>query len=131
MRPFATTEITLKRSKSPSIQRKSATARCSSFSFTSMTRQLATVRATTSARATARRIFFTNEEQQRVALDTIADVEASGLWPGKVVTGITPAGPFWEAELEHQDDLERYPNGDACHLARPNWVLPRRVAATE
>ena len=61
-------------------------------------------------------IFFTNDEQKRVALDTIADVEASGLWPGKVVTEVAPAGPFWEAEPEHQDYLERYPNGYTCHL---------------
>ena len=76
-------------------------------------------------------IFFTNDEQKRVALDTIADVEASGLWPGKVVTEVAPAGPFWEAEPEHQDYLERYPNGYTCHFARPNWVLPKRAAAAE
>ena len=70
-------------------------------------------------------IFFTNDEQKRVALDTIADVEASGLWPGKVVTEVAPAGPFWEAEPEHQDYLERYPNGYTCHFVRPNWVLPK------
>ena len=74
-------------------------------------------------------IFYTNEEQKRVALDTIADVEASGLWPGKVTTEVAPAGPFWEAEPEHQDYLERYPNGYTCHFVRPNWVLPKRVAA--
>jgi peptide-methionine (S)-S-oxide reductase len=76
-------------------------------------------------------IFFTSEEQKRVALDTIADVEASGLWPGKVVTEVAPAGPFWEAEPEHQDYLERYPNGYTCHFPRPNWVLPTRAAAAE
>ena len=76
-------------------------------------------------------IFFTNDEQKRVALDTIADVEASGLWPGKVVTEVAPAGPFWQAEPEHQDYLERYPNGYTCHYVRPNWVLPRRSAAAE
>ena len=74
-------------------------------------------------------IFFTSEEQRRVALDTIADVEASGLWPGKVVTEIAPAGDFWEAEPEHQDYLERIPNGYSCHFVRPNWKLPRREAA--
>ena len=63
-------------------------------------------------------IFFTNDEQKRVALDTIADVNASGLWPGKVVTEVAPAGPFWEAEPEHQDYLERYPNGYTCHFPR-------------
>jgi peptide-methionine (S)-S-oxide reductase len=71
-------------------------------------------------------IFFTNEEQKRVALDTIADVDASGLWPGKVVTEVVPAGPFWQAEPEHQDYLENYPNGYTCHFVRPGWVLPKR-----
>jgi len=71
-------------------------------------------------------IFYLNDEQRRVAEDTIADVNASGLWPGTVVTEVTPAGAFWEAEPEHQDYLERYPNGYTCHFPRPNWVLPRR-----
>jgi len=71
-------------------------------------------------------IYFTSDEQRRVAEDTIADVEASGLWPGKVVTEVAPAGPFWEAEPEHQDYLEKYPNGYTCHYARPNWHLPAR-----
>ncbi len=74
-------------------------------------------------------IFTTTDEQKRVALDTIADVDASGLWPGKAVTEVAPAGPFWEAEPEHQDYLERYPNGYTCHYVRPNWVLPKRAAA--
>ncbi|HET8551548.1 MAG TPA: peptide-methionine (S)-S-oxide reductase MsrA [Gammaproteobacteria bacterium] len=72
-------------------------------------------------------IFFTSDEQKAVALDTIADVEASGLWPGKVVTEVEPAGDFWEAEPEHQDYLERLPNGYTCHFARPGWVLPVRA----
>jgi peptide-methionine (S)-S-oxide reductase len=72
-------------------------------------------------------IFYLDEEQRRVADDTIADVEASGIWPGRVVTEVRPAGPFWEAEPEHQDYLERYPNGYTCHFPRPNWVLPRRT----
>lgn len=72
-------------------------------------------------------IFFTSEEQKAVALDTIADVEASGLWPGKVVTDVQPAGDFWEAEPEHQDYLERIPHGYTCHFVRPDWVLPRRA----
>jgi peptide-methionine (S)-S-oxide reductase len=72
-------------------------------------------------------IFYLDDEQRRVAEGTIADVDASGLWPGKVVTEVTPAGPFWEAEPEHQDYLERYPHGYTCHYARPNWVLPRRT----
>jgi peptide-methionine (S)-S-oxide reductase len=74
-------------------------------------------------------IFYTSEEQRRVAEDTIADIEASGLWPGKVVTEVSPAGDFWEAEPEHQDYLERYPNGYTCHFVRPQWKLPRRSAA--
>jgi peptide-methionine (S)-S-oxide reductase len=74
-------------------------------------------------------IFYTSDEQKRVAEDTIADVEASGLWPGKVVTEVAPAGEFWEAEPEHQDYLERYPDGYTCHFIRPNWKLPRRAAA--
>lgn len=74
-------------------------------------------------------IFYTSDEQKQVADDTIADVEASGLWPGKVVTGVTAAGPFWEAEPEHQDYLERYPNGYTCHFVRPGWRLPSREEA--
>ena len=72
-------------------------------------------------------IYFTSEQQKAVALDTIADVNASGLWPGKVVTEVEPAGAFWEAEPEHQDYLERFPDGYTCHFARPDWVLPRRA----
>ena len=72
-------------------------------------------------------IFYTSDEQKAVAEDTIADVNASGLWPGKVVTEVAPAGPFWEAEPEHQDYLERYPSGYTCHWVRPNWVLPKRA----
>ena len=68
-------------------------------------------------------IFYLDEEQRRVAEDTIADVDASGRWPGKVVTEVTPAGEFWEAEPEHQDYLERYPNGYTCHYVRPEWKL--------
>ena len=71
-------------------------------------------------------IYTTNDEQARIARDTIADVEASGLWPGKVVTGLEPAGPFWEAEPEHQDYLERIPHGYTCHFVRPDWKLPKR-----
>jgi peptide-methionine (S)-S-oxide reductase len=73
-------------------------------------------------------IFPQNEAQRQVAKETIADVDASGLWPGKVMTMIEPAGPFWDAEPEHQDYLERYPNGYTCHFVRPNWVLPKRDA---
>jgi peptide-methionine (S)-S-oxide reductase len=74
-------------------------------------------------------IFHTSEAQRKTALDTIADVDASGLWPGKVVTQVAPAGPFWEAEPEHQDYLERIPDGYTCHFVRPNWVLPHRARA--
>lgn len=75
-------------------------------------------------------IFYLSDEQKAVALDTVADVDASGLWPGKVVTEIAPAGPFWDAEPEHQDYLERIPNGYTCHFVRPNWTLPVRDKAT-
>ena len=71
-------------------------------------------------------IFYTSDEQRRIAEVTIADVEASRLWPGKVVTEVAPAGAFWEAEPEHQDYLERYPGGYTCHFIRPNWKLPVR-----
>jgi len=73
-------------------------------------------------------IFYTSEEQKRTANETIAEVEASRLWPGTVVAEIAPAGPFWEAEPEHQDYLERYPSGYTCHFVRPEWKLPSRVA---
>ena len=74
-------------------------------------------------------IFYTTDEQRQVAEDTIADVNASGIWPGKAVTEVEPVGPFWEAEPEHQDYLERIPNGYTCHFLRPNWRLPVRTAA--
>ncbi len=72
-------------------------------------------------------IYYTTEEQKQVALDTIEDVNASGLWPGEVVTEVEPAGPFWEAEPEHQDYLERIPDGYTCHFPRRDWVLPKRA----
>jgi peptide-methionine (S)-S-oxide reductase len=72
-------------------------------------------------------IFYTTPEQKGIAEETIADVDASGIWPGKVVTEIQPVGPFWEAESEHQDYLEKYPNGYTCHFIRPNWTLPKRA----
>jgi peptide-methionine (S)-S-oxide reductase len=71
-------------------------------------------------------IFYTSDDQRRVAEETIADVDASGLWPGKVVTEVSEAGPFWEAEPEHQDYLQRIPNGYTCHFVRPNWKLAHR-----
>lgn len=73
-------------------------------------------------------IFFTSPEQEATARDTIADVDTSGLWPGKVTTELSPAGDFWEAEPEHQDYLERLPNGYTCHFVRPAWTLPRQTA---
>ncbi|HTQ37313.1 MAG TPA: peptide-methionine (S)-S-oxide reductase MsrA [Steroidobacteraceae bacterium] len=72
-------------------------------------------------------IFYTSDSQKEVAQETIEDVNASGLWPGKVVTELAPAGDFWEAEPEHQDYLERYPQGYTCHFPRPNWKLPART----
>jgi peptide-methionine (S)-S-oxide reductase len=72
-------------------------------------------------------IFYTSDEQKKVAEDTIGDVDASGLWPGKVVTEVSPAGPFWEAEPEHQDYLQKYPDGYTCHFVRPGWRLPHRA----
>ncbi len=74
-------------------------------------------------------IYFVTEDQKRMAEETIADVNASGLWPGRVVTSVEPAGDFWQAEPEHQDYLERLPNGYTCHFPRKGWVLPHRNAA--
>jgi peptide-methionine (S)-S-oxide reductase len=75
-------------------------------------------------------IFYTSNAQKHIAEDTIADVNASGLWPGRVVTEVVPAGEFWEAEPEHQDYLLRIPDGYTCHFVRPGWKLPRRAAST-
>ncbi|AGI70187.1 peptide methionine sulfoxide reductase MsrA [Octadecabacter antarcticus 307] len=74
-------------------------------------------------------IYFADEAQKAVAEDTIKDVDASGLWPGSVITDLDPVSEFWEAEPEHQDYLERVPHGYTCHFIRPDWVLPRREAA--
>jgi peptide-methionine (S)-S-oxide reductase len=76
-------------------------------------------------------IYYLSDEQRDVAEETIADVEASKLWPGRVVTEVKPAGPFWEAEPEHQDYLLRYPGGYTCHFPRPSWKLPRRAPARQ
>ncbi|TWT93910.1 peptide-methionine (S)-S-oxide reductase MsrA [Stieleria varia] len=73
-------------------------------------------------------IYYTTDEQKQIALDTITDVNESGLWPGAVVTEVEPVSDFWEAEPEHQDYLERIPDGYTCHFPRPNWVLPKRNA---
>jgi peptide-methionine (S)-S-oxide reductase len=75
-------------------------------------------------------IFYTSPEQEKIAEDTIEDVDASGLWPGKVVTQVEPVGDFWEAEPEHQDYLQRYPDGYTCHFVRPGWRLPVRKVAS-
>ncbi|GAA5073374.1 peptide-methionine (S)-S-oxide reductase MsrA [Lysobacter panacisoli] len=72
-------------------------------------------------------IYYADEVQKHTAEETVKDVDASGLWPGKVVTEIAPVGPFWEAEPEHQDYLERYPEGYTCHFIRPDWTLPQRA----
>ena len=74
-------------------------------------------------------IYYTTDDQKRVAQEIIADVDTSGLWPGKVVTEVAPAGPFWEAEPEHQDYLQKYPHGYTCHFVRPDWKLPQRARA--
>jgi peptide-methionine (S)-S-oxide reductase len=74
-------------------------------------------------------IYYTSDAQKDEAARTIADVNASGLWPGKVVTEVKAAGDFWEAEPEHQDYLEHFPNGYTCHFPRPNWRLPRNTNA--
>jgi len=76
-------------------------------------------------------IYYTSDAQKQIALDTIADVDASGLWPGKVVTEVEPARPFWEAESEHQDYLVKYPTGYTCHFPRATWVLTKRMQAAE
>ncbi|ABF65536.1 peptide methionine sulfoxide reductase [Ruegeria sp. TM1040] len=76
-------------------------------------------------------IYYVDARQKQIAEDTIADVEASGIWPGKVVTEVEPVGDFWEAEAEHQDYLQRLPNGYTCHFPRPDWVLPKRDQAAE
>ncbi|GAA2239401.1 MULTISPECIES: peptide-methionine (S)-S-oxide reductase MsrA [Kitasatospora] len=72
-------------------------------------------------------IFYTSDEQRKTAEDTIADVDASRLWPGKVITEVSPVGDFWEAEPEHQDYLQKFPNGYTCHFPRPGWKLPKRA----
>jgi peptide-methionine (S)-S-oxide reductase len=76
-------------------------------------------------------IYYTTDEQRAIAEDTIADVNASGRWPGKVVTDVAPAGPFWLAEPEHQDYLEHYPSGYTCHFIRPDWKLPKRAESAQ
>ena len=127
--PIATTAPTPKPSRSPSIPRRRPIGTCSSSSSRSTIPRRVDRQGNDVGASYRSAIFYLDDEQRRVAEDTIADVEASGLWPGKVVTEVTPAGPFWEAEPEHQDYLEHYPNGYTCHFPRPGWVLPRRSEA--
>jgi peptide-methionine (S)-S-oxide reductase len=79
-----------------------------------------------SGRSVRSAIFYISEEQKCIAHDTIADMDGSGLWPGTVVTEVVAAGPFWEAEEDDQDYLQKHPNGETCHFVRPGWTLPRR-----
>ena len=130
-----------RRSRSSSIPARSAIASCWSSSSRSTTRRRSTARATTVGTSYRSAIFYTSDEQKRVAEDTIADVDASGLWPGKVVTEVAPAGAFWEAEPEHQDYLRADPErlhlplraaaAGSCRCARPRrrrpGARPRRV----
>ena len=128
-RRIAITARTPRRSRSCSTRSGSPSATCSSSSSRSTTRRQN--RQGNDVGASYRSaIFYLDDEQRRVAEDTIADVDASGLWPGKVVTEVAPAAPFWEAEPEHQDYLERYPNGYTCHFIRPGWKLPKRAEKT-
>jgi peptide-methionine (S)-S-oxide reductase len=72
-------------------------------------------------------IFYLNEQQKQTAEELINEMDSSGIWPGKVVTEVTPASDFWVAEPEHQDYLVRYPDGYTCHRIRPEWILPRDI----
>ena len=129
MRRIGITEPTLKLSKSFLTRRQLSYRRLLEFFF--QIHDPTTVNRQGNDKGTSYRstIFYTTDEQRRIANSTIAEVDASGLWPGKVVTEVTQAGPFWEAELEHQDYLERYPNGYTCHFVRPDWKLPSRAEA--
>ena len=115
--------------ESPSIPRRSATGGSWSTSSRYTIPQPGIRQGNDVGSSYSSEIYYVDEEQKRIAEDTIADVDASGLWPGKAVTEVVPVGDFWQAEPEHQDYLERYPNGYTCHFPRPNWVLPRREAA--
>ena len=127
MRPIAIMETMPKRSRSCSIPARSATGNCWSSSSRSTIPAPSTARATTRRQLPFRDLLHQPGTEARRE-DTIADVDASGLWPGKVVTEVAPAGRFWQAEPEHQDYLERYPDGYTCHFIRPDWKLPRRRA---
>jgi peptide-methionine (S)-S-oxide reductase len=107
----------------------SLTGSFSSSSSRSMTRRPRTSRGNDIGTSYRSGIYYLSDEQRRVAEETVADVNASGLWPGPVVTEVRPAGPFWEAEPEHQDYLLRYAGGYTCHYPRPDWKLPRRASA--
>ena len=126
MRPTAITEHMQKQSRSSLILPGSAIAQILEFFFQihdPSTRNRQGNDVGTSYRSV---IFYTTDEQRRIAEDTIADVDESGLWPGKAVTEVVPAGEFWEAEPEHQDYLLRNPGGYTCHFVRPGWRLPIR-----
>ena len=129
MRPTGTTATTPRRSRSLSIPPRSASGKILEFFFqihdpTTRNRQGNDIG--TSYRSA---IFYTTDEQRRVAEDTIADVDASGLWPGKAVTEVAPAGDFWEAEPEHQDYLLRIRAATPATSSAPDWTLPRRKSA--
>src|SRR4029450_5820267 len=129
MRPPEIMAPTLRRSRSSSIPTRRPIGICSSSSSRSTIRRRGTAKATDRRTSYRSALFYPSDEQRRTAEETIADLNASGLWPGPVVTEVAPAGDFWEAEPEHQDYLERIPGGYSCHFARPVWECPRRKAA--
>ena len=129
MRPIATTDRMPKRSKLRLTRKAQATGTCWNFSFRFTTQQPLIRQGNDRGASYRSAIFYTTDTQKQVALDAIEDVNASGHWPGKVVTEVEQAGPFWEAEPEHQDYLQRIPNGYTCHFVRPDWVLPNRNKA--
>ena len=126
MPPTAIMEPTRKRSRSSSIPPGSVIVTFSSSSSRSTIPTTRNRQGNDVGASYRSAIFYTSDEQKRTAEDTIADVDASGLWPGKVVTEVAPAGEFWEAEPEHQDYLERIPDGYNCHFVRQDWKLPVR-----
>lgn len=73
-------------------------------------------------------ILYLDAQQRETALQLIEAIDSAGLWPAPVVTEVSPAGDFWEAEPEHQDYLQRYPQGYTCHYIRPGWKLPKTDA---
>jgi len=128
-RPIAITARTPRRSRSCSTPNRPRIGTSSSSSSRSTTPTTLNRQGNDIGTSYRSAIFYLDDEQRRIAEETIADVEASGRWPGKVVTEVAPAGPFWEAEPEHQDYLQHYPNGYTCHYPRPGWKLPHRETA--